>query len=510
MNKGPARRIRLQAGVAYPVVSAALVASVALAMAPFNASPVMALATSTTPTVTTTVSATPTATPSATSTATPTAAPSARPTLSPEATPTTTTVTPSPTALSSPSSGGVVTQGVPVDHHVVALLEGPESQAHYLAVDAPLTDAAQFQTIRVRFKLHNAGTVQIAAAPQLEYRADGSAGYTVVPEQPLRGVPFRVDSEWVPSPGPDGGTKQGPPGEDIAVAKLLTGNEGGGSAVIGHHSMGVNPDRELTLPPASYTEQEFTVQLTSDARYLTGYQFRITNGAAMLAGTQVATIRLGSPPALRLSPGQQQGVGVGGPRPVPTASAAPAAAPGQSSAGSAFPAVFAASPAAASASSASVRAVAVTPSSSAAARAVGAASSSAVPVVFAASRPNALRYPLVAKTLSAAVVASSDIHGPYSMTADQCGFCHRGHTAKGANLLAKGSQSSLCLSCHDGTGAVADVQAQYAIARPANDPATRAYYSHDAMAPSTHTRSELDEFGGLSNRHSECADCHNS
>src|SRR5665811_2207579 len=30
------------------------------------------------------------------------------------------------------------------------------------------------------------------------------------------------------------------------------------------------------------------------------------------------------------------------------------------------------------------------------------------------------------------------------------------------------------------------------------------------MAPSTHTRSDLDEFGGVSNRHSECADCHNS
>ena len=36
------------------------------------------------------------------------------------------------------------------------------------------------------------------------------------------------------------------------------------------------------------------------------------------------------------------------------------------------------------------------------------------------------------------------------------------------------------------------------------------YYSHDAEAPSKHTQSQLDEFGGVSNRHSSCADCHNS
>ncbi|MEP7191888.1 MAG: cytochrome c3 family protein [Actinomycetota bacterium] len=103
-----------------------------------------------------------------------------------------------------------------------------------------------------------------------------------------------------------------------------------------------------------------------------------------------------------------------------------------------------------------------------------------------------------------------DIHGPYSLTADQCGVCHRAHTAKAPNLLVKGSQSTLCLSCHDGSAANANVQIQYELKRPANDPTTRDYYSHDAMAPSTHTRSELDEFGGVSNRHSECADCHNS
>jgi hypothetical protein len=35
----------------------------------------------------------------------------------------------------------------------------------------------------------------------------------------------------------------------------------------------------------------------------------------MLAGTQVATVRLGAPPALKLSPGQHKGVAVPAPKP---------------------------------------------------------------------------------------------------------------------------------------------------------------------------------------------------
>ena len=111
---------------------------------------------------------------------------------------------------------------------------------------------------------------------------------------------------------------------------------------------------------------------------------------------------------------------------------------------------------------------------------------------------------------AAPVITSPEIHGPYSLTASQCAACHRAHTAKAPNLLVKGSQSSLCFSCHNGSASNANVQAQYALLRPVNNPAAREYYSHDALAPSNHTRSELDEFGGVSNRHSECADCHNS
>jgi predicted CXXCH cytochrome family protein len=108
------------------------------------------------------------------------------------------------------------------------------------------------------------------------------------------------------------------------------------------------------------------------------------------------------------------------------------------------------------------------------------------------------------------VIGSTEIHGPYAIDAPQCGSCHRGHNAQSPNLLVKGSQSSLCFSCHDGTAANANVQAHYALVRPTNNPATREYYSHDATAPSSHVQAGQDEFGGVTNRHSECADCHDS
>jgi hypothetical protein len=182
-------------------------------------------------------------------------------------------------------------------------------------LDAPVPDASQFQTFRVRFKLHNAGTAPMTTTPRLEYRPDAGKSYVVVPEKPQLGKPFHVTREWIPSLGLGGGTMQSPLGEDIAVVDLKTGSEGGGTAVSGHRSMGANPDRPITLPAGSYTEQEFTVTLSIDAQYLTGYQLRITDGGTALTGTQVAEIRLGPAPAIQLSPGQHEGIDVGGPQP---------------------------------------------------------------------------------------------------------------------------------------------------------------------------------------------------
>jgi len=304
-NNDIGRRVHLRPVVAYPAVTVALGVSFALVFTSFGPSQVTALAATPTPTATTSTS-TPT-TPSATTSTTPPVA------TAPRATTSTTVATPSPAIIPSISAGGA--SGVPVDHHVLARIEGSGVQVKYLAVDAPITDASQFQSIRMRFKMHNAGTTAITAAPQLEYRLQGSTGYTVVPQALLRGIPFSVDREWVPSGTAAGGTKQSPLGEDIAVDKFLMGSQGGGLAMIGHHSMGANPDRAVTLPSDSYTEQEFTVLLTMDAKYLSTYEFRITNGRTMLAGSQMATVHLGAPPTLKLSPGQHKGVAVLAPKP---------------------------------------------------------------------------------------------------------------------------------------------------------------------------------------------------
>jgi predicted CXXCH cytochrome family protein len=494
LNNDKARQVRVRAVLTYPAVTIALVVSIALALTPFGPSTVMALATITSPTAAPTTTTTTTATTTASPTITP-EPPAVPPTAPPAASPTPTspTVTPSPAPNVSPSPGGVIApDGVSVDHHVVARIEGTQFQADYLPVDVTVPDAEQLQTFRVRFQLRNAGTSPVTMTPRLEYRPDGAAGFVVVPEKPTPGAAFHVDREWVPSLGLGRGTIQGPLGEDIAVASLRTGETSDGFAVTGHRSMGANPDQPITLPSASYTEQEFTVKVSMDAKYSTGYELRVTDGGTALTGTPVAEIRLGAQPPVFLSPGQRQGVTVAEPEKASTAASAPttsATAPETSAAGPAYPLV---------------------PAPSTVADQTAGSAVSAAPAVY---RPGSATYALTAGTLSAAALASADTHGPYSSTPQQCGVCHRSHVAKAPNLLAKSSQSAQCFSCHDGLGANANVQSQYALTRPVNNPAKREYFSHDAVTPTPtakHTRSELDEFGGLANRHSECADCHNS
>jgi len=352
---------------------------------------------------------------------------------------------------------------------VLARIEGSEMQANYLPVDEPVLDALPHQRFRVRFRLSNAGTAATTTTPRLEYRAEGGAGFVVVPDNSELGVPMFAAQEWIPSLDVGGGTMLGPLGADIAVADLRMGADGT-FAVNGHRSMGANPDQPITLPSDSYTEEEFTVQLTADAQYLSSYELRITDGGTALTGTDVAVIRLGALPPVLPTPGERQGIAVVDPTPT-------------SAAAIAYPLI-----------QAPVRLASATPVT-------------ALPAVY---RPNSLSYPLVTSTPSAVTPAAEGIHGPYSLTTDACAVCHRSHTAQGPNLLVKGTQSDLCFTCHNATGASANVQLEYALARPVNNATMREYYSHDAITPSTHTRSALDEFGGVSNRHSSCADCHNT
>jgi hypothetical protein len=71
-------------------------------------------------------------------------------------------------------------------------------------------------------------------------------------------------------------------------------------------------------------------------------------------------------------------------------------------------------------------------------------------------------------------------------------------------------QSTLCFTCHDGTGSMYNVAGEYADPTiPANDPSTSSFYSHLPPVPSNHTNAREDEFAGVLNRHAECSDCHN-
>ena len=102
-------------------------------------------------------------------------------------------------------------------------------------------------------------------------------------------------------------------------------------------------------------------------------------------------------------------------------------------------------------------------------------------------------------------------HGPYSTTSDDCAACHRAHTAKSSALLTTATpQSTLCFTCHDGTGSTLNVATQYSDPKvPANNPTTGSYYTHDVTKPTAHILASSDEFSGVFNRHTECSDCHN-
>lgn len=95
-------------------------------------------------------------------------------------------------------------------------------------------------------------------------------------------------------------------------------------------------------------------------------------------------------------------------------------------------------------------------------------------------------------------------------TTDTCAACHRIHTAQNDRLLESVPQSTLCFTCHDGTGSMYNVAAEYSdVNVPANDAATSSFYSHLSPDPSVHTSAREDEFAGVLNRHAECSDCHN-
>lgn len=356
----------------------------------------------------------------------------------------------------------LVSPPVVVEHRVLARIDPLTFEASYLPADSPILDAQWSERFRVRFQLRNADTVPVRLTPQLEYRVAGANEYSVLPEEgSVPGIAFFVASEWTRPPSLNGLSKVGPQREDIGVSALEEHDkdEPAQTATPGEHSMGQNPAQPVTLPPLTFSEVEFSVYVTMDAEHLRTYELRVTDAGVALPGAVTATVRLGPEPPPALSPGQRQGTPVDGGRPAPASN------------GSRSPAL-------------------------------------AVPRYALLASVVAQPAP-VRRFLAAAVVGT---HGPYSTVADQCAICHRGHIGANKSVLNRISpQSVVCFTCHDGSGANSNVSAQYTDPLvPANSAAARDYYRHDALVTTTHTRAQLNEFGGVLNRHAECGDCHNA
>lgn len=368
-----------------------------------------------------------------------------------------------------------------VEHYVMASADLDTGAAGpYQASDMPLDNVAVPSKFRVRFQVRNAGTTDEGLNPTLQYRALGSADWTTVPSgNYVNGVAFFASPDRL-SPQADPrlpDISAGAETETIRTGelKLADTDDAGQQPAPGTHSRGVNPIGWTIVGGQSYTEVEFTVRSTVAAAYLEGYEFRLADGATALEGAVNAEVRIGAAPPVVLSPGQRAGVVVGSP-----VGLAPA--------------------------SLSAPLSATRPSALLASASVPAASG----LVIDAALARAVVPPASGPVLLAAPVVGT--HGPYGTTPDACAICHRTHTGQNKDLLkVVAPQSTLCFTCHDsaGTGANNKTQLQYTDALvPANS--TDNYYRHDALVTTNHSMLQLNEFGGVLNRHDECGDCHNS
>ncbi len=359
-----------------------------------------------------------------------------------------------------------------VEHVTFALVDDVSQVPTYLAADAPLDGVGQMELFRVRFQVRNADLVRTVLTPRIEYRRAGDPAYAAVPaDGPVQDIPFYLGTEWRPVAG---GTLPGSDTETISPFEVREHDRDDDTQepTIGRRLMRAAGATALALPGDSYTEVEFTVRTSLDLPFSETFQLRLVDGGRPITVATVAVVQSGPRPPLVLSPGQQNGVPVG-----PPVDAKPAAVSEVD-----FPLVTPAY-------------VAAWPEWNATPRYRLAI---ALPTTPGTEVPNAAPF--------------TSSHTPdVSLVSDTCASCHRAHVSQGRELLTSATpQSSLCFACHDGTGSNLNTKSQYTDpAVPANDSTTRSYYRHDATVPTTHTLAMNNEFGGVSNRHSECGDCHN-
>jgi predicted CXXCH cytochrome family protein len=314
-------------------------------------------------------------------------------------------------------------------------------------LDAPVMNATRYTVYRIRFQLLNDGATTITLKPELQVE-DGDGWRTLPEVDPRAGVPFYAASD----DGKRFRVRDGAIQPD--ELRLGTSADEAAIAVEGMASAGRNPTPGVQLPPHSFTEVEFAVRATADADWEEAYEFRLVDGDSVLDAAVGAAIQLGAKPAVRLSPGQREGDEAAATLPLYALEPWGVDAP-----------------------------------------------TNGVAVSAALAR---LSTPL------AAGGPFTSPHMDYTLSTDACAACHSTHRAQAPQLVGPPAPvANVCFTCHDGSGAVADVQAEFTDpAVPANDPSTDSWYSHPAAQDDSHRSDREDEFGATLDRHAACADCH--
>ena len=359
------------------------------------------------------------------------------------------TLAPDPSALPCPTDARLR-----VDHFWVDATALSTGLVVPGAVDAPAVGVDRGRIYVVRFQVVNGAKTPVTLRPVLEF------GSGVVPEtwavvpavDPMPGIPFYASANVLQGERP-GMSSIPVPGLRLAKAVGLAGR-----AFPGVSHVGVNSGSMIRLAAHGFTEVAFTIRATAAATWLATYSVRLADGTREIAGAGVATLVLRDSPPVVLTPGQRTGIAASDPYPIYRLAVPGPLAP----------------------------------------------EAETIPLTLglqaAAQRDDVLLGPSFISP-----------HDSTSLISDTCAACHSAHKATNSTLLVRlAPQSTLCLACHDGSGAVANIAAQYADPTiPANDPTTDSYYSHAATGLSNHT-SDRDpgEFQGVLNRHTTCTDCH--
>ncbi|MEI8332603.1 MAG: hypothetical protein WCH74_01935, partial [Chloroflexota bacterium] len=361
-----------------------------------------------------------------------------------------------------------------IEHRVMATVDSETGAVTYETEDAELVKEPKSRVFRIRFRVENPDSVPLTLAPLIQYRDATAPGVSVAPGLVSFSVP-QTPGAWVTLPGADDAQGEAQfyaateardyTVEEDAIADGETRTHdtapagapaGGASRIaaeviarpfsVGVRSKGANPARTITIAPDGWTEVEFSVRATIWAEYDGTYELRLTDGGEPIDPSVAATVTIEPDPAAEVFAGQEPQYRL----------APPVATITRPITGPAVP-------------------TAVGPS-----------------------------------LLTGAGGSGAFAHGDASMTTDTCAACHRTHTPSGSSLgTLPLPQSTACFVCHNGTGASSNIAGQYSGAIP-NDPTTSSYYQHPASAANSgHTNANLEEFKGVANRHTECADCHN-